>query len=61
MEIALCGRTAEVFRICMTAMAIRLDFYIITDDESEPVEAFMAENKFDFPLDLPDHWRVCTI
>ena len=28
----------------------QIDFYIITDEEREPVEAFMAENKFTFPL-----------
>ena len=28
----------------------QIDFYIISDEEREPVEAFIAENKFDFPL-----------
>ena len=28
----------------------QIDFYIITDEEREPVEAFMAENNFYFPL-----------
>ncbi len=28
----------------------QVDFYIITDEEREPVEEFMAENNFSFPL-----------
>ena len=28
----------------------RVDFYLITDEEREPVEAFMAENGFTFPV-----------
>jgi len=28
----------------------RVDFYIITDEEREPVLEFMAEKKFDFPV-----------
>ena len=28
----------------------RVDFYIITDEERPPVQAFMAEKKFDFPV-----------
>ena len=28
----------------------RVDFYIITDENREPVEAFMAENEFTFPV-----------
>ena len=28
----------------------QIDFYVITDEEREPVEFFMIENKFDFPL-----------
>lgn len=28
----------------------QIDFYIISDEERAPVEAFMAENRFDFPL-----------
>ena len=27
-----------------------IDFYVITDEEREPVEAFMLENEFTFPL-----------
>jgi thiol-disulfide isomerase/thioredoxin len=28
----------------------RVDFYLITDEEREPVEAFMAKNGFTFPV-----------
>ena len=28
----------------------KIDWYIITDEEREPVEAFMLENDFSFPL-----------
>lgn len=28
----------------------RVDFYIITNEEREPVEEFMEENNFDFPV-----------
>ncbi len=27
-----------------------IDFYLITDEEKEPVEAFMAKNKYNFPV-----------
>ena len=27
-----------------------MDFYIITDEEQEPVEEFMSENNFFFPI-----------
>ncbi|MBT8235007.1 MAG: TlpA family protein disulfide reductase [Bacteroidia bacterium] len=32
------------------AYSDRVDFYIITDEERPPVEAFMAEKKFHFPV-----------